>query len=158
MSDKIHVRVDAARTSDEFKRARATIRAKAALGVKEASQRAILPPVKRAAPAVVSPYLTTKSRGTTGYLTTLGPKMKDRIAGLLNFGGLVSTKIVPRRKRALHIRGTNVFVSQVGNGQSARGRRYKGKKFIERGVAAGYPEFEHRLTDSIMAAFGDLAR
>lgn len=157
MSDSFHVRVDAAKTSTEFKAARKLIRAKAAQGVKEAGQRAILPPVKRGAPAVVSPYLTTKARGTSGYLTTLGPKVKDRIAGLLNFGGLVSTKIVPKHKQALRLRGSGAFLAQVGNGQRAKGRKYTGKHFIERGIETGLPEFEHRLTDSIMSAFGELA-
>jgi hypothetical protein len=158
MTDSFRVRVAAEKTSDEFKLARRTVRAKATQGVREGGQRAILPPVKREAPAVVSPYLMTKARGTSGYVTTLGPKMKDRITGLLNFGGLVSTKIVPKRKEALHIRGTTVFVSQVGNGQRSRGRRYKGAGFLERGVVAGYPEFERTLTDRIMSAFGELAR
>jgi hypothetical protein len=158
MSDQVHVRVNAAKTSAEFKRARRTIRATASRGVKEQAQRALLPPVKRAAPAVVSPYLTTKGRASgSAYVTTLGPKMKDRTAGLLNFGGLVSTKIVPKKAQALHFRGTTIFVEQVGNGQRARGRRYRGQHFIERGVAAGYPAFERGLTDAIMGAFGELA-
>lgn len=158
MSEHVHVRVDAAKTSEEFKLARRTVRAAASRGVKEQAQRSLLPPVKRAAPAVVSPYLTTKARASgSAYVTTLGPKMKDRIAGLLNFGGLVSTKIVPKRKQALHIRGTTIFVTQVGNGQRVRGRRYRGDHFIERGVAVGYPAFERGVTDAIMGAFGELA-
>lgn len=157
MSDAFHVRIDAEKTSAEFKVARKLIRAKAAQGIKEAGQRAMLPPVKRAAPAVVSVYLTTKSRATSGYVTTLGPKMGDRITGLLNFGGLVSTKIVPKRKQALHIRGTNVVVASVGNGQRIRGRRYKGKAFIERGLREGYPLFERTVTGKVMEAFGELA-
>jgi hypothetical protein len=157
MTDKFRVRVDAERTSAEFKLARKLVRSKAKQGLKEAGQRSLLPPVKRAAPAVVSPYLTTKATARSGYVTTLGPKMKDRIAGLLNFGGLVSTKIVPKKKEALHIRGTNVVVASVGNGQRARGRKYKGEHFIEHGVTAGYPDFERRVTSTVMSAFGELA-
>lgn len=159
MTDAFHVRIDAEKTSAEFKIARKLIRAKAAQGIKEAGQRAMLPPVKRAAPAVVSAYLTTKARPAsgTGYVTTLGPKLYDRITGLLNFGGLVSTKIVPKSKHALHIRGTNILVAQVGNGQRARGRKYKGKAFIERGLREGYPIFERTVTDKVMEAFGELA-
>jgi hypothetical protein len=156
MSDSFRVRINAAKTSAEFKAARKLIRAKVSQGIKAAGQRAMLPPVKRAAPAVVSVYLTTKARASSGYVTTLGPKMGDRITGLLNFGGLVSTKIVPKHKQALHIRGTNVVVASVGNGQRAKGRRYTGKKFIERGLAEGYPEFERTVTGSVMSAFGEL--
>jgi len=158
MTEGFRVRVEAEKTSAEFKLARKTIRAKAKQGLREAAQRALLPPVKRAAPAVVSHYFTTKATPTSGYVTTLGSKMKDRIAGLLNFGGLVSTKVVPKRKEALHIRGTNVVVASVGNGQRVRGRRYRGKHFIEAGVTAGSGEFERGVTDAVVSAFGELAR
>jgi S1-C subfamily serine protease len=158
MSDTIHVSVHAERTSAEFKMARRTLRAQAARGMREQAQRALLPPVKRAAPAVVAHYFTTKARVSGSvFITTLGPKMQDRIAGLLNFGGLVSTKIVPKRKEALRFRGSGVFVSRVGNGQRARGRKYRGKHFIERGVVEGYPQFEHGVTDAILRSFGELA-
>ena len=157
MTATFRVRVDAAKTSEEFRRARREIRGKASQGLKEAGQRAILPPVKRAAPAVVSPYLTTKANSTSARITTLGPRVKDRIVGLLNFGGLVSTKIVPKKRSALHIRGTTIFVSQVGNGQRARGRRYRGKHFIERGIASGYPSFERILVKTVLSAFGEMA-
>lgn len=156
MTDSFRVQINAEKTSAEFKIARKQLRAKAMQGVREMGQRAMLPPVKRSAPAVVSVYLTSKAKGTSGYITTFGRKMGDRITGLLNFGGLVSTKIVPKKAQALHIRGTTIFVSQVGNGQRARGRRYRGKKFIERGLAEGYPAFEHGVTDSVMSAFGEL--
>lgn len=158
MTEHYKVRIDAEKTSAEFKAARKLISVKVKEGIKEGGQRYILPPVKRQAPAVVAHYLTTRVRSNNGYVTTLGPRMKDRIAGLLNFGGLVSTKIVPKRADALHLRGTNIFVEQVGNGQHARGRRYRGKKYIERGMREGLPLFEHHLTEKIMDAFGELAR
>lgn len=154
------VRIDAEKTSAEFKAARKLISVKTKQGIKESGQRYILPPVKHKAPAVVSAYFTTKVRSNNGYVTTQGPRMKDRIAGLLNFGGLVSTKIVPKRRgvKALHLRGTNIFLAQVGNGQHARGRKYRGKKYIEKGVVEGLPLFERGLTKKIMESFGELAR
>lgn len=94
----------------------------------EAGERTTLPVARSMTkPTRAKALVTVKSTTRGAYLTTNGPRKMSRIVGLLNFGGTVTTPIVPRG-RALKI-GPDTFVAHVTGP-----RRYKGQGFLDRAV------------------------
>lgn len=143
-------------TKEELKEGRRLLREKTKEGLKEATQRAVLPVAKRGAPAIAAQALTTKAVPKGAFITTIGPRKLDKIVGLLNFGGQPRDIIRPKRARGLHIRGTEIWAGAIG----AEGRpraRYKGKHFLEKAIADALPAFEAITEQKILEAFGTLA-
>ncbi|MBA3689782.1 MAG: hypothetical protein H0W82_00015 [Actinobacteria bacterium] len=103
-------------------------------------------------PAVVA--LTAPSRGrmtmaakatTRGaYITTNARGELRKVIGLLNFGGTVEAKILPKTKKALFFGGDHPVAS------ISTPRHYRGKHFIEKGIQATLGRFsahvERQLT------------
>lgn len=149
---ELRARVEGLQTVEQLKEARRQITTKTREGLREAGQRAILPPVRRRAPAVISPNMRTGATSRAGYVTTLGSRTQDRIAGLLNFGGLVTTQIFPKRKQALTVGRTGIIRASV-----TRPRHYIGKRFIERGMEEGLPELERITLQKLMESYEGLS-
>jgi hypothetical protein len=148
---KIRVKINADRATAEFKQARRDVNRYTREGLKDAGRIAVLPAVKRTSPGVVRPVLTVGATTRRGYITTQGDKTKDRITGLLNFGGIVRTVIEPKNKLALTIGNTGLVRANV-----TKPRRYKGKHFIERGLDQSRPEMERILLPTVMKSFDGL--
>ena len=148
---QIRVKIDAERVSAEFKQASRDIRQRTKAGLLEGAKRAALPRVRAGAPSIVDPVLTARATTKSAYITTQGRKVQDRITGLLNFGGTVTTKIAPKKKQALALRGLGVVVAAVDTP-----RRYRGSHFIEKGVDAARPEIERTTLVEVMKAFDGL--
>lgn len=145
---QFRVRIEDANTAEEFKRARREFRSHLKDALREAGQRVMLPALKRAAPAIVAHFLTTKATSSTAYATTIGPRKYDRITGLLNFGGRVKGKIEPDQKQALHLRGSDVIVAAV-----TTERRYKRTNFLEEARDRHLDELARVSLRTIMHAF-----
>lgn len=148
---EIRIRVEDL-ASREFTAARRGLNAKVKEGL-NAAGRAVLPTVRRLAPHVIQSSLITKATTKRMYVTTQGSKVNDRTTGLLNFGGIVTTAIAPKTEKAIAWGGpSGVVVSQV-----TTPRHYKGKHFIETGIAERMPAVEDAMESSVMEAFFGLS-
>jgi hypothetical protein len=155
---KVRLRLEDFETHEDIKAARKLIRGKVKEGLKEAGQRAVLPEAKRRAPAIVAEFLTTKANAKGAYLTTLGPRKFDDIAGLLDFGGYPEDVIRPKRKKAIAFRGNAGMVVVASVGEEGRPRaRYKGSHFLEAAINNALPVMEVVSMLKIREAFGGLA-
>jgi hypothetical protein len=151
---RAHVRFEDFGNREALKAARKTVRIRYTQAIREAGQRAILPLAKMAAPSVVGHYLATKANTKGAYLTTLGARKFDNIAGLLNFGGVVKGKIKPKRRgvKALRIPNLGVIVASVGEEGQIRAR-YEGQHFLEKAIDAGVPAMEEMALRKVEEAF-----
>jgi hypothetical protein len=149
---RINAHLEGFETREDLKRGRKLLRERIKAGLKEAGQRAVLPEAKRSSPAIVAQALMTKATTRGAYLTTLGPRKHDDIAGLLNFGGSPKGAIRPRRAKALRLRGTGIVVEQVGEVGQVRAR-YRGRHFLEAAINRAVPEMERIAADKVMEAF-----
>ena len=140
------VRVDDRRVRRGLTQAQRDARKRAAGAMQRVTERRVLPRIKRIAPGVVAAAITAKANRKGAFITTQGPRVKDRITGLLNWGGTVRTFIRPKRKKALRI-GPNVVRAAVYTK-----RRYRGKKFIERGLPNSPGEVEDFMRDEMTRA------
>ncbi|HET9199244.1 MAG TPA: hypothetical protein VFN92_13440 [Solirubrobacterales bacterium] len=149
---RVHVRFEDFGEREALKAARKVVRLRYAEAIREAGQRAVLPRAKRRAPGVVGHYLTTKATLRGAYLTTIGKRVYDNIAGLLNFGGYVKGKLQPKRAKALYLRDYNVVVASVGEEGKVRAR-YKGQHFLEAAISEGVPAMEELAIKKVAEAF-----
>lgn len=147
--------VDLGSVDNVLRAARRKVRKQAKKGVEQAGQREVLPRVRALTageyPSGVLTALTVKARGQTAFLTTRGARKWDRIAGLLNFGGVVSVQIRPVKKQALTVGDTGEIRASV-----SAPREYSGKHRFEEGVAASLSQFEETLLYYVMQAFDGL--
>lgn len=148
--------VDYGQVDNTLKAARKGVRDQTKKGMKRAADVAVEPRVRRGAalamPNNIAAALTTKATTREAYVTTRGPKVLDRIAGLLEFGGIVSTQIQPKKEgqTGLPIGGAGSdLIRYTVNAP----RHYTGKRVIRREVAASVPEFETILLDYVVDAF-----
>lgn len=157
----IRARLEDFGTREEVKAAKKLVRVKTKEGLKEASQRAVLPEAKRGAPPIAAATLTTKATTLGAYLTTIGPRKGDDITGLLNFGGYQKGVMRPRRKQTQALsfvwRGAVVVVSAIGHGGAPRAH-WKGAHFLEAAISRSVPEMEQITAQKVREAFGSLAR
>jgi hypothetical protein len=115
----------------------------------DAAQKVSLPAVK----AITAPSRsrnTMIARATTrgAYITTRARGTERKIIGLMNFGTGASvgikTVILPKTKQALFFGGSHPVASM------STPRKYKAKRFIEKGIEASLPRFsahvERQLT------------
>lgn len=147
----VTAKVDAARTEAAFKAARREINAQVRDGLRRAAQTAVLPRVKILAPSVVRENLVARATSRRAYITVAGPREKDRIAGLLNYGGIVRTPIRPKKGRAISFApGGGPRIARAGVNTP---RHYTGKHFIEAGVTASVGRIEDVMLAQILDAF-----
>lgn len=120
----------------------------------EAAQQETLPVIRRFSPSVVQSIFTVRATLRGAYVTTSGKRTLDRIAGLLNFGGIVSTRIFPKQEGGV-LHTPFGFFRVVYRGVYRRGRaaRYEGKDFLSRAVVTSAPAFEDRIVPEILKAF-----
>ena len=150
------VEIDYGQVDDAMKAAKREIRGRTKAGMKRAADVAVEPRVRRAAafalPSVAAAALTTKATTKEAVVTTRGPKVLDRIAGLLEFGGTVSTQIRPKEEGQ-----TGLPVGGAGSGLIRytvnAPRHYKGKRAIRTAVALSVDQFESILLDYVVDAF-----
>lgn len=158
---EVRVRVDAAKATGEFRIARREIGRNLKAALVTGAERQVLPPIRSRAPSVVMPFLTVRATQRAAYLTTRGPRMGDRITGLLNYGGIVDSPIYAKTKYGrVRPMGTPFGPKSVvyrGHGGRGKPSVIEGKHFIEEGIDVGYPGLEDSLLEAVMDTFGDLA-
>lgn len=147
--------VDLQGVDDQLREARKLINKRVKEGLSEAGRYAILPYVRADAagdfPKEAVAAITTKATSRRGYVTTRGSRTLDRIVGLLNFGGLITTPIYPTDAQAIKVGNTGELRAVV------RGfRRYRGKHVIERAMQLAVPKMEDVMSAEIMHAFDGL--
>ena len=111
-------------------------------GLTEAGQRAVLPKVRVLSTSVSLPFITVKATSRRLFITTRGSKLGDRITGLLNFGGTVTTPIRPKDKQALTVAPGVIRAAVTGP------RKYRGKHFMEKARDQSLPEVERIMMPS----------
>lgn len=131
--------------------ARRDINSRVKDGLKTAVKEAGLPGAKVAAASLVAPYLTVGATQTRAFITTRGPKLFDRIAGLQEFGGTVTVPIFPKKALALSV-APGVMRAAVN-----KPRRYPAQRRISRSVERSLPKIAERARDDVVKAFGPLA-
>lgn len=146
-----NVTVDAEPALRALALAQKELKTRVKLGLQRGGEVAVLPRVREVAPSIVKPWLTIKSTQTRVYVTTRGPRVQDRITGLLNFGGDVKTTILPTKKSAIYIPGSFSPIAAVRSP-----RHYTAKRFIETGVAAAMPSVESTMASQVLDSFGGL--
>lgn len=103
-----------------------------------AAKETVLPTTKALAPRIVRRTLTVRATTNGAYLTTTARGMDRRIVGLLNFGGVVRTEILPVKGRAL----------KIGDRYAARvtaPRKYRGRHFFEKSIDANIGRFSRHV-------------
>jgi hypothetical protein len=143
------VKVDAEKTTAEFKQARKELNQKVKTGLIRAGERFAMPEARRRAPKFIASTIVVKSTTRSAYLTTSLRGKKGRVVGLLEYGGTRKDKIVPTKKKAMTINGG--FATTV-----TAPRTYKGKKFMNTAVEARLPETEEAIKDEVLLAFSGL--
>lgn len=145
--------VDLGAVDDVLKASKKRVRAQTKVGMKRAADIAVEPRAKRAAmvtmPGVVASSVTTKATSSEAYVTTRGPKLNDRIAGLLEFGGTVSTQLQPKAEGQTGMPIKSGVIRYTVNAP----RKYTGKRAIRLAVAQSVPDFESILLGEIVDAF-----
>ena len=152
---RVRVTVDADRATDEFKAARRDVNRRLREGLRVAGEQVALPAAKRNAGNLkvdgqpVAASLTIRATTRDALLTTKMIRLKARAVGLQEFGGVVSTVILPRRGRAVVVNGHPVSVVTTP-------RHYTGQKFMTRAVENNRDRIALRVRDEIMHAFDGL--
>jgi hypothetical protein len=154
---RVGVKVDVAKATEEFRRVRRDANQRMREALRIAGEKDVLPKAKALAGglAVTSPTgaktrtastLVVKSRAREAILTTsIGGKL-GRAVGLQEFGGDVSTTILPRKKKALTVNGQPV-ASVSGT------RHHHPHRFMLRAVDTSIGAFERTLLDETMRLF-----
>jgi hypothetical protein len=133
---------------------RTGINANVKTGLRIAAERIALPRAKVMAPSVVDQYLTAASTIRGAYITTKGPKVYDRIAGLLEYGGSVDSDIHPTKKQAIRIGDTGEVRAVAYRGPfKGKPARFTGQDRIKRGVQLAMPQMVSEATEEILRAF-----
>ena len=147
---RLDVRFDGNGAPEVLAVAKREVKARLKAGMASAAESTILPEARALSPTIVRDALTIKGRVKGPVITTRGPRKFDRIAGLLNWGGTVRSTIAPKDKtghQALSIGGGH-YAARVYSP-----RRYRGKHFIEKGVASAFPAFSEKVLEDVMDAF-----
>jgi|GEM_PF-3135574 len=154
---RLTVRSDIGLTLAETRIARREINVRAKRAVALAAEHVGLPAIRGLAPHVVKEHFAARALGIRAYVTTTGPIKYDRIAGLLNWGGTVSTPIQPKSKKALTTPwGARAVVWRGADGHSGHPAHYTGKRYIERAIDATGDDLEVEMTREITHAFDGL--
>ena len=149
---RIAVSVDAERASLQFKEARHEVNSRTREGLRLAGERVALPEAKlragnlKVAGVVTASTLIVRPTTRDAYLTTSLKGKAGRAVGLQEFGGVVSTLIVPKNRQAVVVNGQPVA-------QVATPRHYTGRRFMTSAVAAKKQDIAEAVRDEILKAF-----
>jgi len=154
---EVRFRADVDRATTQFTQVRKQLNAKVKEGLTEGATRHALPQVLRRSPSVTRPFLTAKATTRGAYITTKGSTKGDRITGLLNFGGTVNTPIFAKPGSAIMTPWGPRSVVYRGSRTGTKPAVYKGKHFIETGVAASVSGMEDALMSSVLESFDEFA-
>lgn len=120
-------------------------------------RRVVLPQAQTSAPSAhgISASLVVRSRGNSAYLTTTLRGKLARLVGLLEFGGTITTFIMPIRRRRMRKTGRRPAVmTPAGPRYIVRGpRHYKGKHFMTTAVSERFNEYTAGVRDELLDAF-----
>lgn len=135
----------------QMKQARKALREKVRDEVQGVGEQEVLPAVRMASPSFVKSALAIRSRGTTAQVVTRLPLKRDRVVGLLEFGGLVTANVLPKSKQAVVVAGQPVAAVTTP-------RRYKGKHRMMDAVRGRADEFGEEVARRMTEVFGPFAR
>jgi hypothetical protein len=147
---RLDVKIEDTAVQLALKAARRDLAQSVKQGLLHGAQRA-LPQVKVTAPTVVGQHLAAKATTRDAYITTVGPTVYDRIAGLLEWGGDVKTPLAPKKAQALKIGDTGEIRATVTGT-----RTYSAQQRIYRGISASLPVAEAVAREEVVKAFGGL--
>jgi hypothetical protein len=133
--------------SEAFKESRRQIGRDVREGVQAAAERAVLPEARRrfGSGKVASTLVVRKGTRQSAYITSTLRGKKGRFVGLLEFGGVVTTLIRPKRRQALVINGNPVA-------EVSTPRRYKARLWITSAVRSRFSAFEKALMQDVERA------
>jgi hypothetical protein len=129
-SFEVKVKIDADRASAEFREARREFNARLKDALRIAGERVVLPVAKRRAAGLnvegtpIASTLVVRSRSKYAILQSTLRGKKNRAAGLLEFGGTISTPIRPRNAGAIYFPGAAHPVAVVEGSRTIKGRLY----------------------------------
>lgn len=123
-------------------------RAKAAQQI--AAERAIVPEGNRVVPSLARGHVVAKARRSFAFIGTNLPLKRDRIVGMLEFGGVIRGAISPRRKGgALRLKDGS-FVARVN-----KPRKIEAKHMLQGAVQRRFDDYTDALAPELMKAFDD---
>lgn len=144
---QVRIKVDHDRASREFKEARRDLGGKMREALRVAGERAALPAARAAAWSPFAGTLVVRSTRSSAYITTRLRGKKGRAVGLLEWGGTVRTKIVPKSKLALTV-GPDVVRANV-----TTPRHYRASLRLTKAVQARRAEIDETVLREVMTAF-----
>ena len=147
---QVSVKVDAERTSREFKDARRDLNRRLRAALKQAAERKALPAARAVAWGFVAPLLTVRATSRSAYITARGPRRLGRAAGLLEFGGV--------RRDTIRVRepgpGSGLFVGDGLFRATVTGpRTYRPSYRMTTAVHARRSAIEQAILEEVMQAF-----
>lgn len=148
----VDVDVDLDRTTRAFRDVRRDIGRQFDQVLAEAAEAVVLPEAKRRAGHLkvegesTAGALIVRKRRTAPYLTTKFRGRKARAAGLQEFGGVVRTEILPRKKKAVVVNGQPVA-------RVTKARHYRAHRFMIDAVDAKVDVFGDRARNELVAIF-----
>jgi hypothetical protein len=146
---QVGVHVDAAKGTEEFREARRAMNRQLRVALVRAGERAVLPTARLLAPSFIAPTLYVRARGSSlAVITTRLRGKMARVAGLLHWGGVVTTPIRPKRAKALAWPGGSSPVAEV-----TAPRRYAPKLYLTRAVERRRGAINRIVEEEIMDAF-----
>lgn len=164
------VRCDYDQVERELKLARTRVPNMVRGALRESAELEALPRVRAASPSFGASLLVARSGMRQAYITTVGKKEMDRALGLLNYGGTVRGRVVPKRvKRAAARAEAGKEAVKRGSGPRAlalpgglaraavnKPRTYRGQHFLERGVAMSVPAMATTFRNKALSIFEGL--
>jgi hypothetical protein len=141
--------------ADEFKQIRREINRDIDRIVIAAGEATTLPRARQLAPSFVAPSLTIRRGGRrkTAVLTSrMRASGKGSAVGLLEFGGVVRTRITPKHNREGH---APALMTPHGPRAVVKGpRHYKAKRFMRRAIDQTLQRYADRVRDDLFRHFG----
>lgn len=127
---QVKVAIDAKKGSDEMRAARRQFNRQLKEALKTAGEKVVLPVAKRRAAGLkvegtpIASTLVVRARSNHAVLQTTLRGRKNRAAGLLEFGGTVSSPIRPKNAQAIFWPGASHPVAVVEGSRTIKGQLY----------------------------------
>lgn len=153
---RIHAHVDARQVTEVFRKARREINARTRQGMVKAGEETVLPRAKTLAGNLrvnrrsVAGSLIVRATARSAYLGSQLRGQNNRTVGLQNYGGTVTTPILPKRgKQAILVNGSP-------RARVTTPRHYTGRRFLNRAVEERIDEYGTALLPHTLRAFDGL--